>query len=146
VANHHLTYSFAAGGGCGSLTTAGKDTNRTAMTDNGGTPTTYCYNGLDQLTSSSDLGTLVYNSHGDTTTMGTQTMGYDGADRHVHTTAGTTNVDYVRDASGRITQRTEASTVTRYAYADGSDSPVAVLDWQQHVISRTVPLLRPPAP
>jgi YD repeat-containing protein len=50
---HSYTYGYAATGGCGYQTTAGKNTNRTSFTDNGGPATTYCYDAADRLTSSS---------------------------------------------------------------------------------------------
>ncbi|WP_141693503.1 hypothetical protein, partial [Curtobacterium sp. UCD-KPL2560] len=51
---------------------------------------------------------LVYDAHGNTTTLADETLVYDGQDRHVQTalTDGS-KVSYVRDASNRIVQRTE---------------------------------------
>ncbi len=63
VAAHHLTYAFAPTGGCGPMGAPGKNSNRTATTDNGGPPTTYCYDNADRLISSTDaanVGTPVY--------------------------------------------------------------------------------------
>ncbi|HET7718854.1 MAG TPA: hypothetical protein VFK43_02725, partial [Acidimicrobiales bacterium] len=51
---HAVVYDFAESGGCGPAADAGKNTNRTSVSDNGGTPTTHCYNHADQLTSSTD--------------------------------------------------------------------------------------------
>jgi RHS repeat-associated protein len=86
VPGRTISYAFDATGGCGSLTTAGRNTNRTSMTDNG-VVTTYCYDGADRLTSTTDgrYGGISYDSRGNTTRLGDQTLGYDGADRHVTT-------------------------------------------------------------
>lgn len=115
VPGHHLTYAFAPSGGCGALTNAGLNTDRTSVTDNGGTPTTYCYDAGDRLTSTSDAryGGITYDARGNTKTIGGQTLGYDGADRHLTTTTGTaaapTTVSYTRDATDRIAARTLSS-------------------------------------
>ncbi len=77
-------YAFAASGGCGPMANAGKNSNRTAVTDNGGAATTYCSDNADRLVSSSDaanVGTPVYDLRGNATRMGTQTLGYDSS-RH----------------------------------------------------------------
>ena len=104
VPQNALTYSYAASGGCGANTAAGKDGNRTGFSDstNGGTATTvtYCYDNADRLTSdtvahaptgagpllatnlASTGGTLnlVYDSHGDITTLANETLVYDERD------------------------------------------------------------------
>ncbi len=120
----HLVYEFAPSGGCGAAPAAGKNANRTSVRKNGGTPATYCYNRRDQLTSSSDpgVGTVGYDAanHGNTTTLGTQTLAYDSADRHTQTVVvGGPTVDYVRDAAGRIASRADG----RRAPATGSPAP-----------------------
>jgi RHS repeat-associated protein len=159
-----LTYSYASSGGCGVNAAAGKNGNRTGYSDvhNGGTPMTvsYCYDHADRLTSTSVTNppsgggpvawgnlttaggspTLAYDSHGNTTKLGNQTISYDGADRHVGTVVvdggTTTTITYVYDAMDRLVQRTatDGSTteVLRYLYsgsalvavADGSTIPV----------------------
>jgi RHS repeat-associated protein len=85
------TYSFAnSSPGC-TAAAAGRNTNRTAKSTriNGGATSTvtYCYDHADRLTSTTDtsVGTLAYDEHGNTTTLGAQAMGYDAADRHVVT-------------------------------------------------------------
>jgi RHS repeat-associated protein len=75
--------------------------------------------------------TLVYDGHGNTTTLANQTMTYDSTDRHLTTTTplGTTTITYQRDVSNRIVgMTTTTGGVTkrvRYSFIDGSDSP----DW-----------------
>ncbi|MCA1683542.1 MAG: hypothetical protein LC708_00180, partial [Actinobacteria bacterium] len=122
VPGHALTYAFAASGGCGAQGDAGKNTNRTSVVDNGAT-TSYCYDGADRLTSASDaaVGTPVYDAHGNTTTLGSQTLGYDHSDRHLSTTSGATSVTYVRDATDRIISRTEGLASSRYGYSGPGD-------------------------
>jgi RHS repeat-associated protein len=108
VAGHTLGYSFPATGGCGIDPYAGLNTNRTATTDNSAT-TTSCYDFADQLTSSSDpgVGTPGYDTHGNTTSLGVQTLAYDATNRHQQTAVtGGTTVTYTRDATDRIAART----------------------------------------
>ncbi len=127
VPGHALAYAFTPTANCGLAPTAGANTNRTSVLDSGVTPaatTTYCYNQADQLSSSSDaaVGTPTYDAHGNTKTMGTQTLTYDGSDRHVATTTGSTSVSYVRDATDRIISRTEAGATVRYHFSGPGDS------------------------
>ncbi len=119
---HALTYTYAPTGGCGFLTTAGKNTNRTAMVDNG-TTTTYCYGADDRLSSATDptVGTPAYDAHGNTTTLGSQTLVYDMANRHMETRVAGATVRYVRDAANRIVARTEGTTTTRYGHTGPGD-------------------------
>ncbi|MCA1684050.1 MAG: hypothetical protein LC708_02840, partial [Actinobacteria bacterium] len=142
VPRHTLTYAFASTGGCGFQANAGRNSNRSAVTDNAVT-TTSCYDAADRLTSANDpaVGTPGYDAHGNTTTLGPQAMTYDGADRHVKTTAGPTTVAYVRDATDRIISRTEATTTTRYLHSGPGDSPVATATTTGAVTQRSVGLV-----
>ncbi|MDQ3783022.1 MAG: hypothetical protein M3349_08820 [Actinomycetota bacterium] len=54
VPERALTYGFDPGAGCGVLTKAAKNTNRSTVADNAGPTTTYCYGGADRLSSTSD--------------------------------------------------------------------------------------------
>ncbi|MEP6479351.1 MAG: FG-GAP-like repeat-containing protein, partial [Rhodoglobus sp.] len=142
---HAISYGFAATGGCGVDTAAGRNGNRTSFTDvqNGGTPNTvaYCYDNADRLTATSVVlapgganpvtagpltaANLTYDAHGNTVKLADQTMTYDVADRHLTTTlTDGTVVAYLRDATGRIVQRTSTppggpATTIRYLYAAG---------------------------
>jgi RHS repeat-associated protein len=149
IPRHVLSYAFAATGGCGADAAAGRNGNRTSFSDgkDGGTPTTvaYCYDNADRLTATTVTNppvgaspvtgtaltatTLQYDSHGNTTVLGNQTMTYDVADRHLSTTvvdtAGTSVVTYLRDVTGRIVARTSTppggpATTIRYLFAAGS--------------------------
>ena len=144
-----MSYGFAGSGGCGVNAAAGRDGNRTSFSDtkDAGTPTTvaYCYDYADRLTATTvtnppvgaspvagtalTASTLLYDSHGNTTVLGNQTMTYDVADRHLSTTvvdtAGTSVVTYLRDVTGRIVARTSTppggpATTIRYLFAAGS--------------------------
>jgi RHS repeat-associated protein len=111
---HHLQYAYAASTpGCTLAPAAGKNTNRTSVTDNGGTATTYCYDNADRLASTTHagIGTLAYDSHGNTTTIAGETHGYDWADRHLTTDTATAAVRYTRDATDRIVTSTSSVTV-----------------------------------
>ena len=99
-----------------------------------------CYDNADRLLSSTDtaVGTPVYDSHGNTTTLGTQTLIYDGAQRHMETKLnGTTVVRYQRG----ITSRVEATTTTRYGFTGPGDSPSFVMDGANTVIERSIGLI-----
>jgi RHS repeat-associated protein len=144
VPDHNIAYNFDPSGGCGPLTTAGKNTNRTKMTDNA-IPTTYCYDNADKLASTTTPGheQLAYDSHGNTTTLGVETHHYDGADRHMSTQVGTLGATYKRDATDRIISRdiTGANVAPlRYSYTGDGDTPDATLDSTSNVIERTISL------
>jgi RHS repeat-associated protein len=152
IPRHQLTYSYASTGGCGVNTAAGADGNRTASSDSldGGTPITIqsCYDNADRLTGTTTSATgtgnpvnaanltaagatpsLVYDAHGNTTTLADQSLSYDVADQHMKTvlTDGTT-ITYVRDLTGRIVQRSGTSSVDRYTYSGAGDSPYGQLN------------------
>ncbi len=145
VPGHVLTYAFAPSGGCGVATGAGRNTNRTSAVDNGVT-TTYCYDHADKLTSVSGdpryASAIAYDARGAATSVGGETLVYDGAERHVATTKDATTVRYGRDATGRIIERrVNGAVVARYAYGGPGDAPVATLDANGAVIERTVALV-----
>jgi RHS repeat-associated protein len=147
VPGHTLTYGFAPTGGCGASTTAGASTNRTSLTDNT-TTTSYCYDKADKLTSTTDprFGSIAYDGHGNTTTLGGQTISYDGGDRQTATTTPTgTVIRYYRDATGRIVEQdtttSGVTTVVRYGYAGAGDSPDLTLDATNTVLERTLSLV-----
>jgi RHS repeat-associated protein len=148
--------------GAGDL--AGRNGNRTSFSDvkDAGTPITtdYCYNGSDRLLStavagapagantllSTNLGaaSLTYDAHGNTTRLADQQLFYDAADRHMKTVvADGTVIEYVRDVSGRIVQRTstapgEAVEVIRYTFSAGG--MFGVLDGAGALIEQTLSL------
>jgi RHS repeat-associated protein len=114
---------------CG-YTGAGKNTNRTSQTVNGGTPTTYCYDRADRLTSTTEtgVGTITYDTHGNTAQIFGESRTYDIADRHLTTTKpgtpSSTTVTYVRDATDRIVARkVGTATVARYGTTGSGDAP-----------------------
>lgn len=134
IPGHVLDYSYADTSGC-TNNKAGRSGNRTGFTDTKDgvvvTDVDYCYDYADRLTSTTPgvaqpganpvLGSLlsttapnasiVYDSHGNTTTLGNQVMVFDAANRHMKTTVTdggvTTVITYQRDASGRVVSRTE---------------------------------------
>jgi RHS repeat-associated protein len=144
VSENALTYSYAATGGCGLNTAAGKDGNRTGYTDstNGATATSvaYCYDNADRLTTdtvtnaptgagpllASNLtsSNLVYDSHGDITTLANETMVYDETGRHISTTTTGTaasTVTYTRDATDQtIGMTTTGATSNTVRYSSGA--------------------------
>jgi RHS repeat-associated protein len=139
----HGEYGFASTGGCGSLATAGANTNRTSSTLNGTDPITYCYDNADRMTSTTDpkYGTIDYDEHSDTNTLGGEVMTYDGTSRHVLTTTANTSVRYIRDSTDRIVERkVNGATVARYSYGAARDIAVATLDASNQVIERVVEL------
>lgn len=160
IPKNTLTYAFAATGGCGANTTAGADGNRTSFTDQltgTGTPVnmSYCYDNTDRLTATAVTGkpaganplldtnlstagttaNLVYDAHGNITTLANETVAYDEANRHTGTalsngsngSAGTT-ITYLRDATDRIVGMTTtpvggSATTVRYGFTGDGDSP-----------------------
>jgi YD repeat-containing protein len=115
------------------------------VVDNGVT-TSYCYDAADKLVSTTDTryGTIAYDVRGNTTALGPQALAYDGADRHVSTTTGTTTIRYVRDATDRIVRREVSGSstgVVRYGYSGGGDTADFTLDANNNVIERTIGLL-----
>jgi RHS repeat-associated protein len=158
IPGHILQYGFAATStGCPNVG-AGLDGNRTSMSDLHGSTTTttsYCYDNLDRLISTTvtnavaganpvtaaglTTSTLTYDGHGNTTKLADQVLGYNLTDQHMSTVIGATRVDYARDAGGAIIQRTVtpppsgSSGVTRYSGA-------YVLDGTGAVVQQTVAL------
>jgi RHS repeat-associated protein len=148
VPDNTLTYAFASSGGCGADAAAGEDGNRTGYTDlttagsaASSTPVSvsYCYDNADRMTSDTITGipsgagellstnlastggspNLVYDSHGDITTMGDESMVYDQAGRHVSTVSGSDSVSYLRDASGSAVEMTSNGTTVFYGGGGG---------------------------
>lgn len=169
IPRHILDYSYAATNTCGALG-AGRNGNRTKFSDrfDGQTPTqasvvTYCYDVKDQLTSTvggTDLSTtgpnptLGYDAHGNTVILGDQRLVYDVSDQHVKTTlvganlaspADDTVIEYLRDAAGRIVQRTEtapgaAPVVTRFSFSGAGDGAALTLDTENRRVQATYSL------
>ena len=148
VPHHALSYAFDASGGCGVSAAAGLNGDRTSMSDekDGGPAwtATYCYDNADRLTSSSTTNAPVdhdaisagvaasliqYDSHGNTTRLTDEVLGYDVSNRHLSTVLddGTT-IAYIRDATGRIVERTATPTsgpveIEKYTFSGNGDSP-----------------------
>jgi RHS repeat-associated protein len=143
VPGQHVTYKFAATSGCGSLPTAGANTNRTQQIIEGGATTGYCYDKADRLTSSTDptVGTIAYDAHGNSTSIFGETHVYDAADRHIQTKKATTTVDYVRDATDRIVERKlNGATTARYGYTGSGDAPSFTTDGANALLEITYSL------
>ncbi len=145
VPSHNLEYHYDANSGCvglGGLANSGNNTNRSWVVDNG-VGTYYCYNGADRMvwTNDSRYSSPAYDTHGNTTTLGSSTMTYDGADRHMSTADGGSTTTYVRDALDRIVERkVNGTTVARYSFCGSSDSPCATLNTSNAVVERSVAL------
>ena len=96
-----------------------------------------CYDGADRLVSDTAAGSATYDPRGNVVALGTSFFGYDGADRHHASTAGTTTVDYRRDATGRIISRqVNGGATTRYGYDGAGDSPSYATDASGNLIER----------
>ncbi|HZQ29305.1 MAG TPA: PA14 domain-containing protein, partial [Acidimicrobiales bacterium] len=143
VTAHHYAYGFAASPSCALAPNAGRNTNRSSVIDNGGTATTYCYDAADKLVGTTDsrFTNPVYDARGNTIAVGTQTMVYDGADRHVQTALGASTLRYIRDATDRVVARlVNGSTVARYGSSGGGDSSSFTTDASNVVLDRTIGL------
>ena len=89
--------------------------------------TSFCHNLADRLTSATTagIGTIAYDSHGNTTSLFGESHTYDVVNRHVSTSkvSPATTVTYTRDATDRIVARAATGeTTVRYWYGDGSDN------------------------
>jgi RHS repeat-associated protein len=85
---------------------------------------------------------LVYDSRGNTTTLGGETLGYDAAGRSTTDTKNSVTVTYVRDASDRIIQRSVGATVAaKYSSTGGGDSSDLTLDSAGNVVERVISLI-----
>jgi len=77
-------------------------------TTNGTSATaTFGYDRADRLTGSTAsgyTGTISYDARGNVTAIGAEVYGYDGADRHLSTSNGTTTSAYVRDLAGEVVE------------------------------------------
>jgi RHS repeat-associated protein len=140
-------YAYAASGGCGVNAFAGKDTNRTLMaTLDGAGPiayTSYCYDNADRLTSSSDptVGTITYDSHGNTTQIFGETHAYDSADRHVSTTKGGTTITYGYDAKDQLIDRVvNGAFDAGYIFSGLGDAPDGVINVANQLVETDLPL------
>lgn len=145
VPGRTVGYGFANSGGCGANPAAGKNTNRTALgVIDTGLPqvnTYYCYDNADRLTSSTDpaVGTISYDSHGNTTQIFGETHTYDAADRHVSTTKGATSTVYALDAADRIIARTANGVVDAgYIFSGIGDAADAVINASNQVVETDI--------
>jgi len=98
---------------------AGLDSNRTSTVDNGSTVSyTYSTSALDELTSVGST-TFGYNSDGEQTARGADTMTWDGRGRMIGGTFGGTLVTYGFDAAGQTRQRVSGPSTIRFVNAGG---------------------------
>ena len=166
IPGHTLDYSFADTTGCIN-NKAGRSGNRTGFTDtmNGVivSKVSYCYDYADRLrtttpqvaqpganpvlgaalTTGGSTPSITYDTHGNTTKLGNQTMVYDHLNRHMKTTvvdgAVTTVITYVRDATGRVVARTTSDGTTtstvQYLYSSGGLFAVKSVDTYQFSLS-----------
>lgn len=117
----------------GDVNIAGSNSNRTAAYHNGTKIAGYTYDLADRLTGVSIQSpytgnTVVYDDRGNTSAIAGETLTYDGADRHLSTSAGAATVTYQRDALDRIVSRVGTDGITRYTYGAGGDTSSSVLD------------------
>ena len=157
---------YASTGGCGVNGFAGRDGNRTGMTDTpaSGTATSMllCYDWADRLVSSTVSNpvagatpvaataltgsSLVYDANGNITKLADEVFGFDGAGRHVSTSAGDgTSVSVLRDATDRVVQQAisdagAAATTTRYGFTGDGDTADLVLSEGNRIMSRILAL------
>ncbi|WP_167050980.1 PA14 domain-containing protein [Salinibacterium sp. ZJ77] len=169
IPRHELSYGFDTAT-CGVNPDAGKNGNRTSFTDvkDGGVPTSvaYCYDNADRLTGTTvtnapesaspvaggnlttvgPAASLVYDHRGNTIRLGDQALEYDVTNRHMSTELDDgTVIEYVRDATNRIVQRTatspgEPAEVIRFAYSGGGDGAWGVLNGSNALLEATIGL------
>jgi len=159
VSGHTLAYAYAGTGGCGVNAFAGADGDRTGMTDapasGAATSSGVCHDWADRVVSSTvtnpvagaDLtgSDLAYDADGDITKLADEVFGWDGAGRHVSTSAGDgTSVNVLRDSTDRVVRQTAgdagaAATTTRYGFSGGGDAADLVLSGNR-ITSRVLAL------
>lgn len=159
IGTNTFTYEYgnsdpACSGVSGNNINAGKNSNRTKMTQNGAT-TTYCYDFADRLISSSNplFTDATYDSRGNTLSLGDAShlseFGYDSSNRNqsIKETANGTvkEVEYERDSEGRILKRVnkinnEVESNNNYGYVDGTDAPSFVKDSNGNVVQKYISL------
>jgi YD repeat-containing protein len=160
IPNHTLIYGFGSTSSCGANanSSAGAGGNRTGYSNQetavGGTTSTastaYCYDNADRLIGTTvtnpiagadpiartDLtsANLVYDAHGNITTLADQSIAYDQSNRHTGTTlASGAVVTYKRDATDRIvemttTPATGTATTVRYGYSGAGSGATFTLN------------------
>jgi RHS repeat-associated protein len=150
---HTYGYSFGPAdasctGVAGSVTGAGLNGNRTRATDTVAGATTaahvYCHDSADRLVKASGgpwgTGTIPgYDGDGNTTTLGAQTFGWDGAGRSVTASAGGTTVTWARDAADRVVTRSTGVTSVQYGYTGGGDAAGWILADGQAYLQAMLP-------
>lgn len=110
---HNYGYFFGTPScGAGANNASNKNSDRLSASVDGSIVQVDCYDNADRLISSSDTrySSPTYDSHNNTTGLGTSTMTYDAADRHMTTISGGTTITYKRDALDRIVERTTTGT------------------------------------
>ncbi|WP_133805930.1 PA14 domain-containing protein [Kribbella caucasensis] len=149
IGANSYSYAFGTPGSCTGTynANAGKNSNRTSQTINAAT-TAYCYDDADRLVSSSDakVDAPVYDSHGNTTQLGTSPVtqfAYDSSDRNTSITEGSKSVTYTRDVQSRVMTRTlvnGSTTTNKYGFTGSGDTPELLLDNSGTVLERYLSL------
>ncbi|MEW6152726.1 MAG: hypothetical protein AB1673_01880 [Actinomycetota bacterium] len=128
-------YGFDDGPGCPNPM-AGRASNRTTSSADGGEATSWCHDLAHRLVSAAGAGapsSFSYGHRGSTVAMGAQSFSYDGAGLNVAASAeGGATVSYLRDTTGRVVSRTQplpgGNTTVRYGHAGPGDAPAWAAD------------------
>lgn len=130
VPGRHISYQFAVHDGCGPLTNAGADSNRTHYLLEGGPVTCFCYDRAGRLSAAdSATGSIRYDAHDNVDGIFGEDRRYDAADRLTEIVDGATTVAYRRDAADRIVERRLNGAVTaRYGTGFTTDGANAVVE------------------
>ena len=117
---------------------SGRNSNRLCTTNGTSATATFGYDRADRLTGSTATGyteTISYDSRGNITAIGGEAYGYDGADRHLQTSNGTTTSTYIRDLTDQVVEyRLNGVAQNRYSGSVTLDATAA------NVVERTVGL------
>jgi len=128
-------YGFGATSGC-TANSAGQNTNRTTLvvTGTGAGTTNYCYDNADRLNSTSAIasGQILYDTHGNTTQEGNQSLIYNAQDQLIESASPTNVTLYQRDPLKRVAQQTSITPIVE----KGTTTNTALL-------SSTIVLSRP---
>lgn len=144
---YEYSFDYDSSSTCGGSSSAGMNTNRTALYLNSQLEQTYCYDHADRLVETTAGGIdddIDYDSHGNTTLLGDTELSYDYANRHLQTVEADTQVDYLRDADGAIVERTVdpagSDPPEVFRYTSGASGVGRILDADGDVIEASLSL------
>jgi RHS repeat-associated protein len=106
--------------------------NRTSMTVNGGTPTSYTYDDADQMTQAGGV-SYTYDDSGNLTDRGDDSFSYDYENRLVEATVSQTTASFTYNGLGRRVSKTVGANTTDYLWSNAGSLPDVLYDGNYYV-------------